>query len=476
MTPQGVVSGRVTDANGDPIQSVQVALQRRAYQRGVRQLLTASSGSTNDQGEFRIANVAPGRYYIQATSRTDAILSNANGSQASTAAIPTFYPNATDPRGAAALDVAAGQELRGLEIQMRTGSVYSVSGKIVSGTGEALQNPRVMVLPRSGTNTIDTLILSQTLSLQQMRPDGSFQVRNLTPGPYTAQVVMPVNNQTRSMATFDFDITDKNVTDLVIATTAAAPITGSVRLEGGELKDLLGPAPAAGQSTTQTSAIELAIALDPAAAAAAGITLPAGAATRMSVGLQPMVSTPLGGNTSSQVYADGNIKLEGALPGRYYLGSAAPQGTYIKSVRFNGTDVTRTPIEVPRGGGGTLEILLAKNPAGISGTVQTEKGDPMPAVVVSLWPQDPDQASAAGGVRTFTTAQNGTFQAQGLRPGTYYVAAFEVIDSGLVQARDFLTQLTGDATKVELKEGSTPSVQLKVIPEAKIKAAEEKLP
>ena len=56
MTPQGVISGRITDSNGDPVQNVQVTLLRRGYQRGVRQLLASNSASTNDQGDYRIAN------------------------------------------------------------------------------------------------------------------------------------------------------------------------------------------------------------------------------------------------------------------------------------------------------------------------------------------------------------------------------------------------------------------------------------
>jgi hypothetical protein len=250
--------------------------------------------------------------------------------------------------------------------------------------------------------------------------------------------------------------------------SGTSTVTGRLRLEDGDIKSVLGPAPS-GATPQPTAALVI-------AATAAGVPI---GATRTVVGLTdyaPALPINLNGIANAQVSDDGTFKLENVMPSKYTLNVAAlPQGTYVKSAQFGGTDAIHNPVEVTSGGG-TLDILLAKGPADIAGALMGEKSDSGAGVTVSLWPRDAESGMPNGGIRTATADQNGNFQFQGLRPGVYYVAAWEEIDTGLAQARDFLTQLNSDAEKVELKEGGHAAAQVKVIPVAKIKAAEEKLP
>src|SRR5258707_11314787 len=62
LTPQGVITGRVTDQDGDPVRGVQITVLRTGYPRGRRQFVPAGGASTDDQGNFRAGNLAPGRY------------------------------------------------------------------------------------------------------------------------------------------------------------------------------------------------------------------------------------------------------------------------------------------------------------------------------------------------------------------------------------------------------------------------------
>ncbi len=466
MTPQGVVTGRVTEPNGDPIQNARVLLMRRGYQRGVRQLVLANTTNTNDQGDFRAANLAPGRYYVMVQNSPTAIL--AGGVAPKNAPIATYYPNATEAQGAAPLDLAAGQELRGIDVRMREGRVFTVRGKALGVNGAPVAGSLILAMPKtSGDSSTQTLALLNGIvgGQNQTKPDGSFELRALTPGAYTLSAIATQTGAVRSSGQMDVNIVDADMADLAFSLVPGPSVTGTVRLEGGDLKALLPPV----DPNTSAQANALAVAATNAGVAVNG--------ARLSIGLTPVNPLPLGGNPPATIKDDGTFQVDGVVPGKYQLTVAAlPQNMYVKSARLGGADVTLGVVDLTRGGGGNIEIVLSNKAADITGAVRSDKNDSMIGVLVTLWTRDPEPGTNANGVRTATTDQTGTFQFKGLRPGVYYAAAWEDIDSGLAQARDFLTQFTSDATKLELAEGAHSATEVKVVSAAKIKAAEEKLP
>ncbi len=221
-------------------------------------------------------------------------------------------------------------------------------------------------------------------------------------------------------------------------------ITGVVRLEGGKLEELQPPANVA----TAQNSVALAVAATNAGVMVAGL--------RLAVALNGVSPSPLGTALSSGLKEDGTFAIENVGAGKYQLNVVAlPAGTYVKSAKLGSVDLMRNEIDLTGGGGGNIEIVLARNPADVNGGVTSERNESTSGLTVTLWTADAEPGSINDGVRTATTDQNGNFQFQGLRPGTYYVAAWEEIDTGLAQARDFVAQMQSDATKVEIKEGRT---------------------
>jgi hypothetical protein len=66
LSPQAVISGRVVDEDGDLWSHANVNLYRSEWERGRSAGSGYSSGEVNDQGEFRIGQIPPGRYYLGA--------------------------------------------------------------------------------------------------------------------------------------------------------------------------------------------------------------------------------------------------------------------------------------------------------------------------------------------------------------------------------------------------------------------------
>lgn len=94
LPPAGAITGRVTDDLGDPIERATVTAMRMGYsERGPRLVRVGKIASTNDAGEYRIAHLQPGEYFVVAAERSDGF-----GSQpdADIGLLKTAHPAAAD--------------------------------------------------------------------------------------------------------------------------------------------------------------------------------------------------------------------------------------------------------------------------------------------------------------------------------------------------------------------------------------------
>jgi hypothetical protein len=469
MTPQGVISGRVSEQNGDPIQGAMVLVLRPGYQRGVRVMSPMNTLQTNEQGEYRFANLPPGRYFLAVTGRPIIEVLTPTGDAAARAEgnITTYYPNGGDIQSAAPLNITAGSELRGIDIRMRKGRMFHIRGKVVNGaTGAPAGGVVLRAQPKQDLMAGGTILTQLSGATTQARAqDGVFELRNLVPGTYLIQTMngVSINGATTPKLTGSLEVTlsDQDVSGVVFALGPGATITGSVRLEQGDIKTIL-------PASQEPGNAQLAV-----AAATAGVALPG---ARPAVALNEVV--PSGGNPQAGlINPDGTFKLEGIGPSKFGLNVVQlPAGHYIKSARFGGTDVTHAPIDLTLGGGGTLDILLSNKAAEVNGAVRSEKGDSMSGIMVALWTKEIEPGSTSNGVRTAYTDQNGGFRFASLPPGEYYLAAWESGETGQVQNRDLLAMFTGDANELKLGEAARQAVEVKLITAEKLAAAAEKIP
>ena len=462
MSPQGVIAGKVLDQDGDPVATAQVQVMRYTYLRGRRQLQPAGASTTNDLGEYRAGNLAPGRYYISASDRRAALLLTPDRPGRASAGqegnITTFYPNGTDAGSAVPIDVAAGGEMRGVDIRLRRAKVYTVRGKAVDASGMPVM--ALMTFSRKEESSSGLASVLSGGGLSQLRPDGTFEFRGTLPGTYVLQVLQATINgtpQPNVTGRLEVTVADANIDNLILAMGPGPEITGTVSLEGGDIATLLKPA----QNM-------------PGAAAPAG-NAPVPFPPRFTLTLNDTagvsVNTP-----NAQVKDDGTFRFNAVGTSKYLLNAVIlPQGTYLKSARYGGQDVTHAPIDTTSGSGGTLDLVLSSKAADVAGSVQNDKGEALGGVIVTLWPKTPD-GSPTGGARQSNTDQNGGYRFQGLPPGDYYVAAWEELEPGLASSADFLGNFTGDGSAVKLSEGGHETRDIKPVPSDKIAVQIAKLP
>ena len=216
----GVITGKVTDAEGRPVIEEAVYLsavtttQRVPYFRNIR---------TDDRGIYRAYGVPAGRYTVYAGRRTNSSV----GSRRQGEYQRTYHPSAVDPAAATAINVSEGSEAINVDITLGAPPrTYSARGRIInSETNKPRPNTRVgvQVFYQHGT--------SASGGVAESNKDGEFNVENLGPGKYAVYSEPPADSGWYSDAVH-FEVTDRDVDGLVIKTSTGASVSGVVILEG----------------------------------------------------------------------------------------------------------------------------------------------------------------------------------------------------------------------------------------------------
>jgi hypothetical protein len=67
LVAQSVVTGKVSDAKGVPVEGARVTLLKAGYSAGIRHWREIASAETLDNAEYRIPRVVEGRYLVRAS-------------------------------------------------------------------------------------------------------------------------------------------------------------------------------------------------------------------------------------------------------------------------------------------------------------------------------------------------------------------------------------------------------------------------
>ncbi len=127
LTPQGVITGRIVDADGEPMEAT-IQLLRQRYVYGKKVMMAARIYLANDIGEYRISGLSPGKYYLYVEARK----STTPLSEIPEEYVPVYYPGSMDMAGAATIDVLPGSQLRAGDVVLHKERTVRVRGKVVA--------------------------------------------------------------------------------------------------------------------------------------------------------------------------------------------------------------------------------------------------------------------------------------------------------------------------------------------------------
>jgi protocatechuate 3,4-dioxygenase beta subunit len=196
-----VISGKLLDPRGEPLPDARVIAMRKVSlpRESTPRLIPApgQSPQTNDLGEFRLAGLAPGEYFIAATPRTTmpmmmpgpsaarATTSSANTPRTTIAT--TYYPGTADQGAAQPIAVTAGAEVGNITFTMQSVPAFRVSGIVVDESGNPVAGAMVMLMsdPRSGT-------FMGPAGGARSQENGRFEIVDVPPGSYRANGSVPM--------------------------------------------------------------------------------------------------------------------------------------------------------------------------------------------------------------------------------------------------------------------------------------------
>jgi uncharacterized protein (DUF2141 family) len=177
LTPEGIIYGEVKNENGEPVEAITVRAQRWQIEDGRRRLQNTRDTVTDDEGNFRIAELAPGEYNLLfvPTNRGGWItydrLSRKKQTEEGYGA--QFYPGVADAESATAMDVRAGTQVH-ITQAMKRQKLFEVTGVVRGVNSDSGFNLTLM-------NTTGDLV-QQTVRID--RKSGEFQILGVPAGTY----------------------------------------------------------------------------------------------------------------------------------------------------------------------------------------------------------------------------------------------------------------------------------------------------
>ena len=395
---QGRISGKVVDQNKEPVVGLAVYLVAREYSHGALRAVFAGYSATDDQGEYRLERVQPGRAYaVMASKKYRAIPAISDApvelELRLPAVVPTYYPNAPSIDGAELLVLRPGEQREGVDIRLTRSKAFCVDGVVeASGGAGALRFEIGETQPASGT--VGSGGFYMAVPGGTSGPDGKVRLCDLHPGDYE----LTVSEQARgAMSRSQFGaaivtIGDRDVAGVRVALRPRIPVAGEVVFDG--------PAP----------------------------ETPVEGKLRLFV--QAITRTERG---NVQASIPGEFAFEGGLlMDEYGLDiTGVPTGLYIKDVTYGDRSVLNQSLRVGSAmGNAGLRVTLGRDGGSIAARVADKDGTPVADCTVVILPAAAaNEAGLAAALKSGKTYQNGTWAGPTLAPGKYFVLATgETID------------------------------------------------
>ena len=414
----GSVRGRVVDEDGLAVRNCTVTAVQPGYEQGRRTLMSVGSGRTDDRGEYRISELAPGRYYFFAHCHAELpaahpLLPRGDPRTPHETYVPQFYGGGLDPAAATRLAVAAGASLEGVDFEMRRTRGFALRGSITTSDPEGLADNVSVTLYAANPLLQNLMQFSASIANSHSR---TFQMRSVTPGSYRL-IAFSQRGGRSAYAERTVEVGASPPEAIELSLSTGADLKGSVQFDADD------------HPPTENAGLFLA-----------------------SLGGYRYMS-----HVQAQVNKDGTFTLAGVIPGHWRL--TVNDFGYVKSLSLGGQQVSPYDFQISAGTTGPLQVLVGMKMADISVTVTGLSGSGQASFLV--FPEDLDRLGSGLERVAMGGSQLGI---GGLPPGRYRLLATDIPNPWMLPQRpDLLKAIECSTQAIDLPEGGHVSATVDLV-------------
>ena len=430
MPKMSVITGRVIDELGDPIEGANVFAMRLDYWQGRRRVVPGSQVTrTDDVGQYRITGLMPGAYWVMATIRETWTVTEGGKTEVIGYA-PTYLPGTTNLAEAMRVTVGIGQEAGATDFPLVPGRAAKVSGIATDARGVPLAGGSIGISQET-TGTEGGMFTS--VGGGSVAADGTFSIPNVPPGEYKIRATAAGNRQAGAPAeivTQVLTVDGQDIEGLRLTTTAGWSMSGRIRSESGEPLSF---------ARNRVSML----------------------ANLVSPELEPRTS---GMFTNVQIRDDWTFAVTNIFgPSRLHV--TTPNGWAIKSVLLGDRDVTDEAMDMSSGEQlSDVDVVVTNIVTRVNGRLTDAEGKANADGTVLFFAVEPNKRfDRSRWVRAVRPDQQGAFQIEGLPSGEYLAIALDYVQDGVWNDPEYLATLVQRGQKVVLRAGEATSVSLKLV-------------
>jgi len=379
LTPLARLSGKVIDESGDPVRKANVTLYMENHQAGMNRTVPVGGDSTDDQGDYEFAAVAPGNYFVSVTAKPwyaiHSFPSANNIARTVSPALDVTYPTtfnngATDSQGATPITIHAGDHLQ-VDVHVSPVPVLHLIFRTSQDEQQGVPTP---IFEKRVFDSVESL---GTDGMAQISP-GVYELTGIPAGKYSVHIQDPRAPQS----------SQSNEMSLV---------------KDGQELDVAQSVP--------TSSIKLTVKMP--------IREPQ--PKQLNIGLQDARMQAI---AYSAMDAPGEATFDNIPPGKYALLTYSPDKRYsVVRIVSSGAETSGHLLTVPAGSSLSATVFLAVGVVTVEGFVK-RAGKPSSGVMVALIPKE-DPQSHLDMFRRDQSDSDGSFVLPAVIPGTYTLIAVE---------------------------------------------------
>jgi len=412
LIPEAVIQGKIQSEDGEPIGAAPVMVFAPHINDGHKIWDQAGSASTDEDGEFRIVNLTPGTYYLEAGPKLRSSFPNARSATRQLGFAAAYYAGTPARESATAIELGPGQQFEA-GLLLKSEPLFHITGDI-SGLSDS-QGTSVQVVNQYGEAVRPVRLDQETGQFQANVPAGSYLLRATT-----------WSERGRSSSAEVPLVVHSDVDRLQIALSPPHSIPVIVKLE-----------PVHRHERSELQSVRL-------VSVRFRVTDPARAAPEYSSNVE---------KTQNRLA----LVIHDLAAGKYSVEVQPAADWYVRQAQCGTTDLLNDQLTVlPGVQTPPIEIVLRDDGATIKGKVDMGEGRKRAAVVVV-------PARAAEKAKMVWTSPGGDFAQSGLASGEYDVIAVDRGDALEYANPEVMSKYLTRGTHIALQADESRSISLDLV-------------